>query len=62
MTKQEQKKRNYYIVYDDSYGQHGSYIEDIYLTLAEYRKMKNNSNKNYFITNKYITALYYVQD
>lgn len=56
------RKKTYYIVMNDGWGQHGTDIEEIKLTKEEYNVMKSNPNRNYFITDKYISALYYTQD
>lgn len=56
------RKKTYYIVMNDGWGQHGTDIEEIKLTKEEYNAMKSNPNRNYFITDKYISALYYTQD
>jgi len=54
------KKKTYYFVKHDSYGQHGTLIEPVELTEQEYVDNKNSKSGMWF--EKYGAALYYVQD
>ena len=54
--------KTYYIIYDDSWGQHGTDIISLQLTEEEYTKRVNTHPRNYFITDNYISALFYIQD
>lgn len=59
------KKYNYFFVEDDALGQHGTCIETISLTRDEYKEIKDTrtyNNRRGFITNNYLSALYYMQD
>lgn len=58
-------KGKYYFVPDDSYGQHGTDILEIYLTKEEANKIQQTriyNNERGFLTNSYRSALYYTQD
>lgn len=58
-------KKTYYFVEDNSYGQHGDFIEEIKLNEIEYNYSQNTrtlNGKRGFLTGKYISALYYVND
>lgn len=56
------KTKTCYIIYNDSWGQHGTDIISLQLTEEEYTKRANTYPKNYFITDNYMSALYYTQD
>lgn len=58
-------KGKYYFVPDDSYGQRGTDILEIYLTKEEANKIQQTriyNNERGFLTNSYRSALYYTQD
>ena len=58
-------KKTYYFVEDDSYGQHGDYIEEIKLNKQEYNYASNNRQYNGrrgFLTDSYVSAVYYTND
>ena len=59
------KTKTYYFVPDDCYGQHGTDIYEIKLTKQEANKITQTriyNNMQGFLTDKYISALYYTQD
>jgi hypothetical protein len=58
------KKKTYYIVEDDGYGQRGTDIEEVKLTKKEYEQItrQDRRERNYSIFEKYSSALYYTQD
>lgn len=58
------KKKTYYIVKDDGYGQRGAFIEDIQLTKKEYEQIarQDRRERDYSIFKSYDSALYYTQD
>lgn len=59
------KKKTYYFVEDDAFGQHGTTINEVKLTKDEYLtvcKTRLLNNQRGFITANYISALYYTQD
>ena len=58
-------KGKYYFIPDDSYGQHGTDIFEIYLTKEEANKVQETriyNNERGFLTKSYASALYYTQD
>ena len=60
------RTKTYYFVEDDDYGQHGTDIIEVKLTSKEYRKVKETRVLEEigrgFITDDYVSALYYTQD
>lgn len=59
------RMKTYYVVEDDAYGQHGTIIEEVKMTKDKYLEVKSTGLFNgfrCFITDKYISALYYTQD
>ena len=58
------KTKNYYIVRDDNFKQHGTFIEEIQLTKKEYITINNQDRRkrDFAIFEDYLTALYYTQD
>ena len=56
------KTKTYYVVKDDAWGQHGTDIEEVELTKTEYETIPNRPNRNFFITDDYEEALYYMYD
>lgn len=61
----KQRQKTYYFVEDDNYGQHGDFIETIQLNDLQYNYIEDTrlyNGKRGFITNSYMSALYYTQD
>ena len=56
------RTKTYYIIKDDAWGQHGTYIEEVQLTKDEYEAIPERPNRNFFITDDYEEALYYMYD
>lgn len=60
-----ERKKHFYIVKYGWGGQHGDFIEDIYLTESEYRSATATAKPNKYggaLFRKYAEALYYIQD
>lgn len=54
------RKKIYYYVENDSYGQHGTNIVELAMTKKEAENFK--ATHYGFLTDSYISALYYTQD